>query len=96
MEMAHLSRTSPNTSSIGEVSDRLGKTFLTSLVGNHWATGRLLVNSYSVKGWVIIFPLFLLEENAILPMTPKVDCAVAYSRLKRLRVFSPECCSGVS
>ena len=61
-------------SSIGEVCDRLGKTFLTSLVGNHWATGGLLVNSSSVKGGLIIFPLFLLEGNAILPMTPKADC----------------------
>ena len=41
MKMAHLSRTSPNMSSIGEVCDRLGKTFLTSLVGNHWAAGVL-------------------------------------------------------
>ena len=75
MNMAHLSRTSPNTSSIGEVSDRLGKIFLTSLVGYHWATGGLRVNQYSVKGGLIIFPLFLLEGNAILPMTPKADCA---------------------
>ena len=56
-------------------SDRLGKIFLTSLVGNHWATGGLRVNSSSVKGGLIIFPLFLLEENAILPMTPRADCA---------------------
>ena len=37
MKMAHLSRTSPNMSSIGEVCNRLGKTFLASIVGNHWA-----------------------------------------------------------
>ena len=74
MKMAHLSRTLPNTSSIGKVCDRLGRTFLTSLVGNHWATGGLRVNLYPVKGGLIIFPLFLLEENAILSMTPKADC----------------------
>ena len=41
MKMAHLSWTSPNMSSIGEVPDRLSKTLLMSLVGNHWATGGL-------------------------------------------------------
>ena len=73
MKMAHLSRTSPNMSSIGEVCDRLGITFLTSFVSNHWASGGLRVNSYSVKGRLIIFPMFLLEGNAILSMTPKAD-----------------------
>ena len=72
--MAHLSQTPPNMSSIGEVCDSLGKTFLASLVGNRRATGRLWVNSSSVKGGLINFPLFLLEGNAILPMTPKADC----------------------
>ena len=43
--MANLSTTSPNMSSIGEVCDRLGKTFLTSLVSNHSATGGLRVNA---------------------------------------------------
>ena len=62
-------------SSIREVCDRLGKTFLTSIAGNHWATGGLQVNSYSVKGGLILSPVFLLEGNAILPMTPKVDYA---------------------
>ena len=74
--MVHLSQTSPNMSSIEEVCDRLSKTFLMSLVGNHWATGGLRVNSSSVKGGLIIFSLFLLEGNAILPMTPKADCVV--------------------
>ena len=45
MKMANLSLTSPNMNSIGEVFKRLGKTFLMSLVGNHWATGGLRVNS---------------------------------------------------
>ena len=72
--MAHLCRTSPNISSIREVCNRLGKTFLTSLISNHWATGRLWVNSYSVKGELIVFPMFLLEGNAIVPMPPKADC----------------------
>ena len=60
--------------SIGEVCDRLGRTFLMSLVGNHWSTGGLQVNTSLVKEGLIIFPLFLLEGNAILPMTPKADC----------------------
>ena len=47
MKMANLSLTSPNMSSIVEVCDRLGKTFLTSLVGNHLATSGLQVNSTS-------------------------------------------------
>ena len=73
MKLAHLSRTSPNKSSVGEVCSRLGKTFLTSHVGNHWSTGGLRENSYSVKGGLKIFPLFLLKGNAILQMTPRAD-----------------------
>ena len=72
--MAHLSQTPPKMSSIGEVCDRLGKTFLMSLLGNHRATGGLRVNSSSVKGGLISFQLFLLEGNTILTMTPKADC----------------------
>ena len=67
-----------NMSSIGEVCNSLWKTFLTSLVGNHRAFGGLRVNSSSVKGWLINFPLFLLKGNAILLMTPKADCAVRH------------------
>ena len=37
MKMANLSPTT-NISLIRKVRDRLVKTFLTSLVGNHWAT----------------------------------------------------------
>ena len=62
-------------SSIGEVCNMLSKTFLTSLVGNHWATGGLWMNSSKVKRAPIIFLLFLLEGNAILPMKAKADCA---------------------
>ena len=61
-------------SSIGEVYISLGITFLKSHVGNHRATGGLRVNSSSVKGGLINFPLFLLEGNAILSMTSKADC----------------------
>ena len=62
MKMAHLSQISPNVSSIWEVYNRFGKTFLTSLVGSHRATGGLWVYSPSVKEGLIIFPLFLLER----------------------------------
>ena len=65
MKMAHVSQTPPNMSSIREVCDSLGKTFLTSLVGNHRATGGLLVNSSSVKGGLKNFTLFLLKGNVI-------------------------------
>ena len=61
---------------IGEGCDILGKPSLTSVVGNHWATGGLWVNSFSVKGGLISFSLFLLEENAILPLTAKAGCVV--------------------
>ena len=44
-KMANSSLTSPNMVSIRKVYDRLGRTFMTSLVGNHWATGGLRVNS---------------------------------------------------
>ena len=77
MKMAYLSQTPPNMSSIRAVCDNLGKTSLTSLVGNYWATDGLRVNSSLVKGELIIFPLFLLEGNAILPMTPKAGCVAA-------------------
>ena len=56
---------------IKEVCDMLGNPFLTSLVGNHGATGGLPVNSSSVKGVFTIFPFFLLEGNVILSITPK-------------------------
>ena len=71
MMMIHLSQTPPNMSSIGAVCDSLGKRFLTTLVANLGASGGLLVNSSPVKLKLIIFPLFLLEGNAILPMTLK-------------------------
>ena len=73
--MAHLSQTPPNMSSIRAVCDRLGKTFLLLLVDNLGATGGLRVNSSPVKVELIIFPLFLPEGNAILPMTAKEACA---------------------
>ena len=73
--MAHLSRTPPNMSSIGEVCDSLGTDLLSLSGGNQWATGGLRVNSTLVKGGLISFPLFLLEGNAILPKTPKAGCA---------------------
>ena len=76
--MAHLAQTPTNMSSIGEVCDRLGKTFLMSLLGNLSATGGLRVNSSSVKGGVISFSLFLLEGNAILPRTPKAACGQGF------------------
>ena len=44
--------------------------FLTSLVGHHWATGGLRVNltpDYNL-------PLFLLKRDTILPITSKADC----------------------
>ena len=77
LKVARLSQTPPKMSSIVAVCNSLGKTSLTSLVGNYWATDGLWVNSSPVKGEFIIFPLFLLEENAILPMTARADCAHA-------------------
>ena len=69
-------------SSIGEGCDSLGKTSLLSLVGNHWATGGLRVNLSSVKGRLISLPLFLLDENAILPMTANAGCDMICIGLK--------------
>ena len=63
-------------SSIGEVCYRLGHTFLTSLVGNQWATSGLRVNWCSVNGGLIMFPLFLLNGNTILPMIPVDTCGL--------------------
>ena len=75
MMMIHLSQNPPNMSSIGAVCDRLGKTFLLLLDDNLGATGGLWVNSSPVKVKLIIFPLFLPEWNAILPMTAMEVCA---------------------
>ena len=36
------------------------------------------MNSSSVKRELISFPLFLLEENAILPMTARADCDIQF------------------
>ena len=77
MMMINLYQTPPNMSSIGTVSDSLGKTFLSLLVDNLGATGGLRLNSSPVKVKLIIFPLFLPEGNAILPITPKAVCAGA-------------------
>ena len=74
MMIVHLCQTPPNMSSIGALCDRLGKTFLTFLLGNLGATVGLWVNSSPVKVKLIIFPLFLPEGNAILPMTAKEGC----------------------
>ena len=74
MLMIHLSQTPPNMSSIGAVCDSLGKTFLALLVANLGATGGLRVNSSPVKVKLIIFPLFLSQGKAILPMTAKSVC----------------------
>ena len=68
-----------NRSSIGEFCDSLGKTFLTLLLG---ATGGLRVNLSPVKVKLLIFPLFLLKGNAILPMTAKAVCGGAGCRRK--------------
>ena len=70
--MANLSPCSPNMSSIAEICDKLGKTFLTSLVGNYWATDGLRVNLTLDT----IFPLFLLKGNTILSITSKTDCGL--------------------
>ena len=76
MMMIHLSQTPQNMSSIGAVCDRLGKTFLLLLVDNLGATGGLRKNSSPVKVKLIIFPLFLPEGNAILPMTAMEVCGL--------------------
>ena len=62
MKIAHLFCPQLIMSSIGN----------TSLVGSHWVIGGLRVNSSPVKAGLIIFPLFLLEGNAILPS--EADC----------------------
>ena len=74
MMMINLYQTPPNMSLIGAVCDSLGKTFLLLLVHNLGATGGLQLNLSPVKVKLIIFPLFLSEGNAILPITPKEVC----------------------
>ena len=69
---------------IGEECDSLGKTSLTSLVGNHGTTGGFRVKPSSVKGGHIIPSLFLLKENAILPMTAKAGCVRCVSYFGKL------------
>ena len=74
MMMINLYQTPPKMSSIGAVCDSLGKTFLSLLVDNLGTTGKLRLNSSPVKVELSIFPLFLPEGNAILPITPKAVC----------------------
>ena len=71
MKMTHWSQPQPNMSSIREGCNSLGKTFLTSLVGKHWATGALWVNLYSVNKRLI-----RIEGNVILPTTPMAGCDI--------------------
>ena len=77
--MAHLSWPRPNINWIGEVCDTLGKISLTSLDRNHWATAGFRMNLSSVKGGIRSNPLFLLEGNTILPMTPTTGCELLLS-----------------
>ena len=58
------------------VGNSLGKTSLTPLVGYYLVNDGLWVNSSPVKEEFIIFPFFLIEENARLPMTARADCDV--------------------
>ena len=39
------------------------------------------MNSYSGEGGLISFILLLLKGNAILPMTPKADCARGWNHV---------------
>ena len=78
MMMINLYQTPPNISLIGAVCGSLEKTFLSLLVDNLGATGRLRLNSSPVKVKLIIFPLFLPKGNAILPITPKAVCVSYY------------------
>ena len=78
MIMIYLSQTPPNMSSIGAVSDSLGKTYLMLLLGNLGATGGLRVNLSPVKVELVIFPLFLPVGCAILPMTAMEVCDTIY------------------
>ena len=71
------------------IGNTLGKTFLTSVVGNYWSTSGLRVNLYSVKGRLIIFPLFLLEGNAILVMTPQAHCVGYFVCIQKLDAVGP-------
>ena len=83
MKMINFSWPSPNMSSIGEVCDMLGTVWLSLSGGNHWATGVFQLSSTSMKGGLISFPLFLVEGNAILPMTPRAGC-VSCERLPKI------------
>ena len=84
MMMINLFQTPPNMSSIGAVCDSRGKTFLSLLVNNLGATGGLRLNSSPVKVKLLIFPLFLPEGNAILPITHKAVCAIGKLNIKKL------------
>ena len=86
MKLVYLSQTSSNKSKIGEFSDRLGTDGLSLYGRNPWATGDLRVNSYSGEGGLISFPFFLVEGNAILPMTPRAGCAVYCSGRNSIKI----------
>ena len=72
--MAHLSTLGQNIGWVGEVCDTPDKTFLTSLVDNHWPTAGLRVNSSFLKAGIGSNPLFLREGITILPSTPSAGC----------------------
>ena len=72
MMIVHLCQTPPNMSSIGALCDRLGKTFLTFLLGNLGATGGLRVNSSPAYNLSFV----LADGSAILPMIAKEACGI--------------------
>ena len=71
MMIVHLYQTPPNMSSIGALCDRLGKTFLTFLLGNLEATGGLRVNSSPAYNLSFV----PADGSAILPLIAKEACA---------------------
>ena len=84
MMMINLYQTPPNISSIRAVCDSLGKTFLSLVVNNLWATGGLRLNASPLKVKLIIFSLFLPKGNAIFPITPMEFCVVGYEHSHKM------------
>ena len=89
MMMINLSQTPPNMSSIEAVCDSLGKTSVTSLVGNYWATGGLRVNSSPVKGKFISSPFTRDEFTRSPPVAPRLLTSDVRNDFLRLLQTAP-------
>ena len=102
MKLTHLYWHPPITNLIREVCDRVGKTSLTSFVGNHWVTCWLRWTQPQVKGGIWAIHVGMLEGLYSLLYIPtklyylfagftlSIDLCDSPVELESVSIFSPQ------